>query len=629
VLLALTAPAAAPAQRLPLPPDEQQVVNNAIDRGVAYLKRTQQKNGTWAQAHVTVHGKHPAGYATLPALTLLECGVPASDPMIQKAAQFLRSKAAKLDATYELSLAVLLLDRIGDPKDQALIQTFALRLMAGQSATGGWGYKCPLLSGAAQKELLTALRHLDPSPEDMPAAVREIGKKPGDLTPLAKVPGAGPLEKIATPAGAPSLTGSSHRGSPGESSSLSGGSLDESPSPPEPSASPPALGTDCLGLAFLEHNEPETPREAPPAKPEHKAGQGKSSKPYVLPERLRMLPVVQDPDTHLLQDPQGKPYNLVLTTTDNSNTQFAILALWTAQRHDVPMRRSLNLIVRRFATSQNADGSWGYHYRFGGGNDHRALTMTCVGLIGLAVGHGLAQPHPAGQPVQDQRIINGLFALSKTIGQLREPPRDLPMENLYYLWSLERVAVLYNLPIIGDKDWYRWGAQVLVSNQDVEGYWEHGGYVGNSPTIDTCLALLFLKRANLVKDLTDKLPFTPAELNLGIMKKMTPPSPKETTPTRKPVLPAEPPKAPEEDSFLTKPPPSLNGTAETEPVATSSEGSKKKWIIASLILFVAFAGGSLFLILFAVARRKEEGSDEKQGKRKKLKKKNKLQSAES
>src|SRR5262249_11834098 len=93
--MVLVAPAL--AQRLPLPPNEQEVVNNAIDRGVVYLKRTQQKNGTWPQLHVTVHGRHPVGYATLPGLTLLECGVAADDPIIQKTAQFLRSKVAWLD----------------------------------------------------------------------------------------------------------------------------------------------------------------------------------------------------------------------------------------------------------------------------------------------------------------------------------------------------------------------------------------------------------------------------------------------------------------------------------------------------------------------------------------------------
>jgi hypothetical protein len=289
------------------------------------------------------------------------------------------------------------------------------------------------------------------------------------------------------------------------------------------------------------------------------------------------------------------------------------------------MRRSLNLIVRRFVSSQNADGTWGYHYRFGGGNDHRALTMTCVGLIGLAVGHGLAQPRPTGEPVQDPRIINGLIALSNTIGQPVDGPPELPMQNLYFLWSLERVAVLYNLPTIGDKDWYRWGAQVLVGNQEDKGNWNDGRYVGSSPIIDTCMALLFLKRANLVKDLTAKLPFTAAELNNDIMKVLSP-FPKPTKPTKKTVAPVEPSKPAEPDSFIAEPTPSKpEGVAVTDEAATSTDGSNKKWIIISLVVFVVFAGGSLFLLL--AARRREENEEEpKDNRRKKQTNKRKLRS---
>ena len=46
--------------------------------------------------------------------------------------------------------------------------------------------------------------------------------------------------------------------------------------------------------------------------------------------------------------------------------------------------------------------------------------------------------------------------------------------NLYFLWSVERVAVLYNLPTIGKKEWYRWGAEILVANQKKDGNWEDG-----------------------------------------------------------------------------------------------------------------------------------------------------------
>jgi hypothetical protein len=71
--------------------------------------------------------------------------------------------------------------------------------------------------------------------------------------------------------------------------------------------------------------------------------------------------------------------------------------------------------------------------------------------------------------------------------------------SFYFLWSLERVAVALNLETIGNKDWYGWGADVLLQSQRRDGSWA-GDY--SEGGVDTCFALLFLKKANLVKDLS-------------------------------------------------------------------------------------------------------------------------------
>jgi hypothetical protein len=664
VVLSFALAAPVQAQRLWLPAEEQDAVNDAIIRGVDYLKRTQQKSGTWAKVGV---GQR-IGYAILPGLTLMECGVPASDPSIQQAAQYLRARAGKLDTTYDLSLGILFLDRLGDPKDKKIIQTFALRLVAGQSATGGWGYKCPLLPARSQMELLIALRHLDPRPNGIPGIAGEPGglpgiaggpgENPGDLAPIVQGPGGSPLTGVAGQPGEPSLSGG-----------LAGSGLGEPLSPQEPIPAPPSRWRDCLGLGRLDRRESEpldrdaeeqaTQKEAPTKPDDHaKPAPPKPDQAYVIPERLRALPVVQDPalhdlsdppwmlDAHRLrhardllhisEDPPGMRDNLILTSTDNSNTQFAILALWTAQRYDVPMNRTLNLIVRRYVTSQNLDGSWTYLYRFGGAFQHEffssAGAMTCVGLIGLAVGHGMAQPLPAGQPVQDPRILQALTALYLMVGKPTDRLTKVPLQNLYFLWSLQRVAVLYRMPAIGDKDWYRWGAQMLVTNQDLKGSWSGGGYPGNSPTLDTCLALLFLKRANLAKDLTAKLPFKAADLNHGIMQKQKPPpslamttttpkSPESLESVKKTILPVKPSKQEAADNLLAKPLSSPQGTASAGTAVEerpSDSGSKKKWIVLAMLVFVLFAGCSV-LVLFAARRRDEE--EEKPDKPKKRKNK--------
>ena len=73
--------------------------------------------------------------------------------------------------------------------------------------------------------------------------------------------------------------------------------------------------------------------------------------------------------------------------------------------------------------------------------------------------------------------------------------------DLYLLWCIERMAVVYDLHQIDGKDWFGWGSQVILKNQQSDGSWRE-----RFPGVpDTCFALLFLKRANVVQDLTDKL----------------------------------------------------------------------------------------------------------------------------
>jgi hypothetical protein len=342
----------------------QRQVNHASDRGADWLRGQQRPDGTFS-------GAHQIGLTALPALTLLECGARPDDPVIRKAARFVREGAPRLAGafeTYELSLAVLFLDRLADPGDRALVRSLALRLVAGQRPDGGWSYRCPRLGEKEQTKL----------------------------------------------------------------------------------------------LATLDAGRPRLDR----ARPGSEGG---------LPDRAAN---------------QARP----AAGSDNSNTQFAVLALWAASRHGLPLEAPLGAVARRFRASQSADGSWGYHGMAG------SPAMTGVGLLGLAVGHGLAAEDPARKPVRDADIDRGLSALARHVGE-----RSGGDYNLYFLWTLERVCVLYRLRELEGKDWYRPGVDFLLPRQRPDGSWRVGGYPGSSALSDTGLALLFLRRANLAADLTHKL----------------------------------------------------------------------------------------------------------------------------
>jgi hypothetical protein len=453
---ALPTPEPEPANALP--PEEQKKVNAALDKGVQWLKARQKATGTWGG-----QGLHSVGLAALPALTLLECGVPANDVRVQRALKYVRQAIPTLDRTYELALAILFLDRLGNPADEERLRTCALRLVAGQMPSGGWSYQCHVLTAEQEHDLLTVLEHTRPA-----SGLDLFTPGPGGSLP------------------------------PGFITQAPGGTSDKN-----------KLGGDTLESKFL-------PEGATVPLDENKKGKPRAADPQAykkaldrLPSNLRKVPALQPPaQSHRMPSRDN---------SDNSNTQFAILGLSAAHRHRLPLDRALALIVQRFRTSQVPDGRFDYHYIASprGITGGTTPAMTGAGLLGLAVGIGLAADHAqkTDRPAkfEDPAVEKGFTALSAFVGQPlgKKNPRVRGREpiNLYFLWTVERCGVLFNRTQIGGKDWYPWGVELLRDNQNADGSWSAGGYPGAIPIVDTCFALLFLKRANLAKELTKKLEF--------------------------------------------------------------------------------------------------------------------------
>jgi hypothetical protein len=377
---------------------EQRRIDDAIAKGVWFLKDNVLPTGTWGDTLPANGSPVAVGFGSLPALTLLECGVPGSDAAVGNAAAFVRQRVLELPNnydTYQRALAILFLDRLGDKHDEELIQYLALCIMAGQHPTeGAWSYACPTLDRALRPQLLKQL-------EEEKHTLKPIGDEAHPLNDWRKA-------------------------------ALKGGAF------------------------------------AP-------------------------------------------------NTWDHSNTQFAILALWVARRHGAMVDWSIELAEKHFRATQlgpgndpegdnlSMDGSWYYDRADPRGwrNSSKWPSMTCAGLLALAEGYAVTQdPSKKLQRAVDDPAIKRAFAmLAREIdrsGEKRAP-------DLYFLWSLERVGVLYSMPRIGGKDWYTWGCQTLLAKQAADGSWNGGGYYGDTPVLDTCFALLFLKQANLTADLSTKL----------------------------------------------------------------------------------------------------------------------------
>jgi hypothetical protein len=176
--------------------------------------------------------------------------------------------------------------------------------------------------------------------------------------------------------------------------------------------------------------------------------------------------------------------------------------------------------------------------------------MTCAGLLGLAVSSGIRSERvlksrgslgpdgkvkvepskdaapPLPNPLNDPAVRAGVNFLILAInasgkndlngpnGRVASGP-PIPMggfagmvppggdlrQNLYFLWSLERVSVVFRLTHIGKHDWYEWGAEWLLSHQSASGSWQ--SMYGE--VADTAFGLMFLVHANIVRDLTHVL----------------------------------------------------------------------------------------------------------------------------
>jgi hypothetical protein len=199
---------------------------------------------------------------------------------------------------------------------------------------------------------------------------------------------------------------------------------------------------------------------------------------------------------------------------DSSNTQFALLGLWAGRHYGVRISVPLVRTANRCYLTHEADGGWSYCPEEG--DKTSTMAMTCVGLLALALRHASAnedilRPRAAGTAserslsnvAQDKHIVQGFTYLGQTLKAAFEagnswsggsPGRD----NAYYaLWSMERVAVAYDLRTIAGLDWYDVGARFLLAKQHDDGRWQ-----GAWDQADTCFALLFLRRVNLVPEAT-------------------------------------------------------------------------------------------------------------------------------
>lgn len=148
---------------------------------------------------------------------------------------------------------------------------------------------------------------------------------------------------------------------------------------------------------------------------------------------------------------------------------------------------------------------WGYCRKdiHSKGDEISYGSMTCAGICGLTVLRDelIDDPTMASKYTKDmdakcnQAIADGLAWMVANWSVKNNPARGM-YRFYYYLYALERLAMLGGLDYIGKHDWYYEGALVMLEQQDAEGGWTKvGNEVEPAHIYNTCYALLFLKRA--------------------------------------------------------------------------------------------------------------------------------------
>ncbi|AMV33161.1 hypothetical protein VN12_13630 [Pirellula sp. SH-Sr6A] len=197
----------------------------------------------------------------------------------------------------------------------------------------------------------------------------------------------------------------------------------------------------------------------------------------------------------------GWGYHLGDGSSDESNAQFAVLALWEASKLGIEIPDACLEKAYQYWNSRHTGSGWGYRSERG-----TSGSMTCAGIASMLI------LRDASENV-DARVENGsIVCCGGGADAMQRDPVSLGFAwlvanfsveqnpsgtgwHIYYLYALERVGRLTGQRFFGERDWYREGASYLVSVQSqVKGSIDGGGMEAQSPATTTAMALLFLSK---------------------------------------------------------------------------------------------------------------------------------------
>ncbi len=199
---------------------------------------------------------------------------------------------------------------------------------------------------------------------------------------------------------------------------------------------------------------------------------------------------------------------------DMSNTHFAMMGLYTAARRGLEVNpRSVASAIRRVLKEQEKTGPRHQRYAPRVSQGTRAAvfdqargwpyvtggkptgTMTSAGLICLVTGRAILKDRLVPDLAKEVSVgvHDGVAWLDRNWAVDRNPP-GRQNYHLLHLYGFERIGAFMKRRLIGKHDWYREGAAWLVLHQREDGSWFDKGTHDPKDVLNTCFALLFLKR---------------------------------------------------------------------------------------------------------------------------------------
>ncbi|MHB1157216.1 MAG: hypothetical protein ACYC26_10300 [Phycisphaerales bacterium] len=189
---------------------------------------------------------------------------------------------------------------------------------------------------------------------------------------------------------------------------------------------------------------------------------------------------------------------------DMSIHQYALLGMWAAYRSRVVLKPNYwDDQIKYLMAIQKPDGGWAYKPDK---NPSRAMTTAGIGSLAICAANTVKKRITR----QTVAITNNRGLETKTITDI--PPKspveksishgfewlaqnNIQVVDAYYLYGLERAAVLTGTTTINNIDWYDAMATQIVAKQNADGSWAGNENLGGS-TCTTAWYLLFLRRSS-------------------------------------------------------------------------------------------------------------------------------------